>query len=693
MVGNVLNIPVERLVVSKNEQISHREYKDEGLLALKDSIKNVGMLNPLYVVSVPGGDNYEIIDGYHRFQVAKEIGMESVPCIVASQEVFKRVCDLAENGNVKSDDVSMVLNALQNTQRQNITFEEMAGLVYTLRGVVKADSMASFFGKIGVPEKDVKRYEVYRGLTDEQKALLKDNDYDFTEAVAESMAGMEDAQRLHFLKTIVDMGVKNSEVGPLMKVAARVCAKLPASIQTKFGKNGLPLFDSVVAYMARWEDDTKMESAYRSIMNAEMDSGNIDLYCRSCNDLGKIWPEAVDITAKESLYATADSGVITQLIHLGQAVIDKYEFEKEASKKKKEEARNKGMNCSEVQIFDLEFDSDVREDILNYLARKNLFSNEAGLSDFVEKFECDFLTLPYEIQRCYWDQRITLYPPAYPLIRNILSVTTADMPTKINKVVEILENCDKPDDDVSVSNALASEKDRFVFELNTKGKGDDVLAGLVGNVLAKSVRDEVAGKKAEAPAVAEGKTENVGTGYSFEEKPFEDEDLPDDDDEEDIDDVPETENIRKPFKNSHPEEPVWDDEPETEEADKNVQASLFDDISDDDTDEDDEEPSEDVSEPARSVIDRNSYPFLYESTRLMGMDSTGKNDVSGKAEYVEEARKVFINLKPSQLMEAREWLCEGCKLEYKRLNFDTENHCRDCKMSKLFWHCYETYRE
>ncbi len=685
MVGNVLNIPVERLVVSKNEQISHREYKDEGLQSLKDSIANVGMLTPLYVVSISDSENYEIIDGYHRFQVAKELGMTGVPCIVAPQDVFKRVCDLAENGNVKSDDVAMVLNALQNTQRQNITFEEMAALFNTLRGVVKADSRTGFFGKLGVSEKDVKRYDAYLDLTDEQKNLLKDNGYEFTEAVAESMSAMGNAQRLHFLKTIVDMGVKNSEVGPLMKVAARACAKLPGGIQTKFGKNGLPLRDSVVSYMARWDDDTKMESAYRIISEAKMDADAIENYCFACNKLGKIWPEAVDITANENLYGKADFGIIDLLNHLGQTVIDKYEHEKESSKKMKEDARSKGMNSSEIQVFDLEFDSDVREDILNYLAKKNLFQNEIGLSEFVEKFESDFLNFPYEIQRCYWDQRITLYPPAYPLIRNILNVTTADMPTKINKVVEILENCDKPEDDTSVSNTLASEKDMFVLELNSKGKGDDVLSGLVGNVLAKNARDEVAGKKNDLPLpdVSGEKTGILGTGYSFEEKPFEDDDQPDDDEEDIEADSGVEETVRKPFKNSRPEETVWDDEPE-----EDVQASFFDDI-DDNTEE---ETPEETLAPVRSAIDPEAYPFLHDATRLMGMDGTGKNPVSGRAENIEDARKVFVHLNPDQLMEAREWLCEGCIRDYKRLNFDTENHCRECKFGKFFWHCYETYR-
>jgi ParB family chromosome partitioning protein len=47
---------------------------------LRESMKNEGILQPLQVAKV--GDKFIVEDGLHRLVVAKELGMEKVPCIV-----------------------------------------------------------------------------------------------------------------------------------------------------------------------------------------------------------------------------------------------------------------------------------------------------------------------------------------------------------------------------------------------------------------------------------------------------------------------------------------------------------------------------------------------------------------------------------------------------------------------------------
>ncbi|MCW5715718.1 MAG: ParB N-terminal domain-containing protein [Bauldia sp.] len=52
----------------------------ETVSALKESIRNVGLLNPIHVRQVDGG--YEVIAGAHRLAAFRELGLAEIPCFV-----------------------------------------------------------------------------------------------------------------------------------------------------------------------------------------------------------------------------------------------------------------------------------------------------------------------------------------------------------------------------------------------------------------------------------------------------------------------------------------------------------------------------------------------------------------------------------------------------------------------------------
>ena len=49
-------------------------------LEMRDSIRDHGILQSLLVR--PQGDGYEIIEGLHRYTGAKEVGLQTLPCII-----------------------------------------------------------------------------------------------------------------------------------------------------------------------------------------------------------------------------------------------------------------------------------------------------------------------------------------------------------------------------------------------------------------------------------------------------------------------------------------------------------------------------------------------------------------------------------------------------------------------------------
>src|ERR671934_2864522 len=72
-------------LIRPNPNQPRREFDGESLLALSESIKARGLLQPLVVRPLPGG-SYELIAGERRLRAAKLAGPERVPAIVRETE-------------------------------------------------------------------------------------------------------------------------------------------------------------------------------------------------------------------------------------------------------------------------------------------------------------------------------------------------------------------------------------------------------------------------------------------------------------------------------------------------------------------------------------------------------------------------------------------------------------------------------
>lgn len=59
---------------------------------LKQRIKKLGLKSPIEVIKHPellGTEKYVVVDGWHRLKACKELGFETVSCIVDEPELFK----------------------------------------------------------------------------------------------------------------------------------------------------------------------------------------------------------------------------------------------------------------------------------------------------------------------------------------------------------------------------------------------------------------------------------------------------------------------------------------------------------------------------------------------------------------------------------------------------------------------------
>jgi ParB family chromosome partitioning protein len=95
--------------IRPNPQQPREHFDEESLAALAESIREVGVLQPVLVR--PGGDGFELIAGERRWRAARRIGLQTIPAIVRT-----------------ADDASMLQQAIvENVQREELNpLEEAA---------------------------------------------------------------------------------------------------------------------------------------------------------------------------------------------------------------------------------------------------------------------------------------------------------------------------------------------------------------------------------------------------------------------------------------------------------------------------------------------------------------------------------------------------------------------------------------
>jgi ParB family chromosome partitioning protein len=96
-------------LIRPNEQQPRKEFSGEGLLALSESIKARGILQPIVVRPLPGG-SYELIAGERRWRAARMAGLDQIPAIVRDTEETERL-ELALIENMAREDLNPVEQA------------------------------------------------------------------------------------------------------------------------------------------------------------------------------------------------------------------------------------------------------------------------------------------------------------------------------------------------------------------------------------------------------------------------------------------------------------------------------------------------------------------------------------------------------------------------------------------------------
>ncbi len=121
--GRIHMIPTDRITANPNQP--RKQFEDESIISLADSIRLYGILQPLTVRRIDRegqyGSTFEIIAGERRYRAAKMIGFVNVPCIIINVDSKK----------------SAELAIIENIQRENLNIFEQASAIASLIDMYK----------------------------------------------------------------------------------------------------------------------------------------------------------------------------------------------------------------------------------------------------------------------------------------------------------------------------------------------------------------------------------------------------------------------------------------------------------------------------------------------------------------------------------------------------------------------------
>ena len=94
--------------LDRNPDQPRRDFDEEALQTLADSIKEAGVLQPLLVVEKEG--RYRIVAGERRFRAARIAGLEAVPCIIRDFSPEEQM-EAALIENIQREDLNAIEEA------------------------------------------------------------------------------------------------------------------------------------------------------------------------------------------------------------------------------------------------------------------------------------------------------------------------------------------------------------------------------------------------------------------------------------------------------------------------------------------------------------------------------------------------------------------------------------------------------
>ena len=160
-----IDIPLNQLEIGKF-QVRLRE-TGKGIEELADSIKKVGLLEPIVVGPQNSNGKYEIILGQRRFLAHLELGLETIKAGILSEHV--------------EEIEAKVLSVTENLMRRDLNRKDLIDVcTYLFKHYGKIKDVVT---ETGLPDNKVREYVKYDRLIPELKKLVDKSEVDLKAAL------------------------------------------------------------------------------------------------------------------------------------------------------------------------------------------------------------------------------------------------------------------------------------------------------------------------------------------------------------------------------------------------------------------------------------------------------------------------------------------------------------------------------
>ena len=244
----VLQVPLAKIL--PNPYQPRKEFDEQGLKELADSIRENGVFQPILVRKRKTGQGYELVAGERRLRASKLAGKDSIPAIVVDF----------------NDKQMMEISLLENIQRKDLTpIEEAEAYDQLIRKLgYTQDELAK---RIGKSRSNVTNILRLLNLPGEVKKLVNDGKLAYTQARA--LLATEDEERM------IDLARQTVKEGLSVKELEKLCSEKKKKLNKKKEKKKDPFVADVIDRLQK-KFGTKVEIKNKALSISYTDNEDLN---------------------------------------------------------------------------------------------------------------------------------------------------------------------------------------------------------------------------------------------------------------------------------------------------------------------------------------------------------------------------------------------------------------------------------
>ena len=200
-------IPLDKIETNPNQP--RKEFDEEALNQLAESIKHQGVITPITVRKMPS-NTYQIIAGERRYRASKMAGLTEIPAYI----------------RVATDSQMMEMALVENIQRENLNAMEVA---FSYKALLEECQLTQedLGQRVGKDRSTISNYLRLLNLPSETQIALQQEKLSMGHA--RCLAGVEDVDKhLELLHAVIDRGLSVHQLEVLAK-SANETPKKPAA--------------------------------------------------------------------------------------------------------------------------------------------------------------------------------------------------------------------------------------------------------------------------------------------------------------------------------------------------------------------------------------------------------------------------------------------------------------------------------